>query len=65
VQQISNDEILIYLKEQEDKCNWPYIPFIKVSRKFGPKVKSNLNQLYTEGKINVHEGINDKLIIRL
>jgi len=50
------------IKEMIKETNWNRVSEIKLRERMGYLPKDELNKLYKEGKIKVHEGINCKII---
>ena len=56
------DLIINFLTECYESTGWPYIYTARVTNHFGFIPKNDLNELYKENRIEVHDGIQGKLL---
>ena len=56
------DKIHEYLIAEYNRSGWPFRSVNKLVFQFGPEARTACNELYKEGIIKPHEGINCKVI---
>jgi len=57
----TKEKILDFMTEIYESSGWPYVAVSAITNLVGYYPKNELNQLYKEGKITVHESAKGKL----
>lgn len=58
----TKQKVLDFITEIYETSGWPFVAISAIINHIGFYPKDELNQLYSEGKIKVHDSIKGKLI---